>query len=385
MIQVLKTSFNQEIRLSIPPEVESLLLSSAHVLPVQKLALEASQLVLERYQIELDELATKIRRSIEQIGGVLAPIRLLPDELIVEICRHAKGDRYTSHYHIVGSKAPWVFSQVCRRWRTVVLSASRLWSSLNLLVARRVPDPTPWTEARFDMLRECVRRTGASPLSIYLSASGGNSPQEDVAIIKLYDFLVDHSEKLESLHMELYGDCLSFQQAIRLKGRLPRLKELYIQRSTLSIFDTVFRDAPALVDVTIEEGSSVPIPTFTASLSDAQRLPFHQLTHISYLGPVQSIATILSHAPNLVSYHTDSGSNRLHTVPVVHTNLRRLHCTARSLYGLTIPNLEYLSVCGMRENANIQYFTSFLAAPHCFLQHLVVEGTFDKPALSTFA
>jgi hypothetical protein len=88
-----------------------------------------------------------------------------------------------------------------------------------------------------------------------------------------------------------------------------------------------------------------------------------------------------------VSYNVEMDP-RLDHIPYVtvrHANLRRLTCTGRCLYGLTLPNLEYLSVWALRQSTDVENFTSFLCAPHPFLQHLVAEGRFDKSAISTFA
>ncbi|KAJ7156647.1 hypothetical protein C8R46DRAFT_860900, partial [Mycena filopes] len=75
------------------------------------------QAALKRLVQQCEELQTFVKTH----RAVLSILRLLPDEILLEIFQHCLAP------HDARATAPWVVSHVCRRWRAVALSSPQLW------------------------------------------------------------------------------------------------------------------------------------------------------------------------------------------------------------------------------------------------------------------
>ena len=80
-------------------------------------------------QAILDELRLKcepLRKFITEQNTILAPVRRLPAEILIEIflCMDYNISCFSSRW------PPSLIGQVCRGWRHVVLSTQKLWSSI---------------------------------------------------------------------------------------------------------------------------------------------------------------------------------------------------------------------------------------------------------------
>ncbi|KAK0234324.1 hypothetical protein IW262DRAFT_1425066 [Armillaria fumosa] len=86
-------------------------------------------------RVVLNELLAEEKRVqdiIEWCRTIVSPIRRIPEDIIREIfltCWETEGEIKDS---LNGKFAPFVLSKICREWRSVALSTSRLWSTISL-------------------------------------------------------------------------------------------------------------------------------------------------------------------------------------------------------------------------------------------------------------
>ncbi|SJL02868.1 uncharacterized protein ARMOST_06208 [Armillaria ostoyae] len=81
---------------------------------------------------ELLEEEKRVQDMIESCQTIVSPIRRIPEDIVREIflaCWETEGEIKDS---LNGKFAPFVLSKVCREWRTIALSTSRLWSTISL-------------------------------------------------------------------------------------------------------------------------------------------------------------------------------------------------------------------------------------------------------------
>ncbi|KAK0436215.1 hypothetical protein EV421DRAFT_2061245, partial [Armillaria borealis] len=81
---------------------------------------------------ELLEEEKRVQDMIESCQTIVSPIRRIPEDIVREIflaCWETDEERKDS---LNGKFAPLVLSKVCREWRSIALSTSRLWSTISL-------------------------------------------------------------------------------------------------------------------------------------------------------------------------------------------------------------------------------------------------------------
>ncbi|KAF7314729.1 Glucanase [Mycena kentingensis (nom. inval.)] len=116
-----------------------------------------------RLQALLNEAKSKhdaVYAEIAAHEALISPLRRLPDDILraVFLCTLPQ----TRNVVLTPTEGPMLLSLVCRRWRDVALSTSRLWASLHIVI--------PGSQTTTDALRRVVKlwlsRAGAAPLSI---------------------------------------------------------------------------------------------------------------------------------------------------------------------------------------------------------------------------
>ncbi|KAF8191420.1 hypothetical protein K438DRAFT_1830479 [Mycena galopus ATCC 62051] len=146
----------------------------------------------------------ELRRRLEQHESIVAPIRRVPPEIIVEIflqltAIEARTARHSYPYHLVEGasffekdykvmpgphRAPLLFGEVCRHWRAIALSTPRLWNSIFLHCV---------DEKLQNNIYLCdlwLKRSGSLPLSIRFSRDYHQSVPVPSKVIDLcQDFL----------------------------------------------------------------------------------------------------------------------------------------------------------------------------------------------------
>ncbi|KAF9462347.1 hypothetical protein BDZ94DRAFT_1261656 [Collybia nuda] len=141
---------------------------------------QLSQLNAEitRLQSKIDKLISKrdqLHTDIVRHRNLIAPLRRVPDELLQEIFFHCLP---VDHNPVMSChEAPLLLGRVCSHWRSTILSAPRLWSSIHIVVPNYIPAlPEDWSspETRNQSRDFCeaveawLSRSGDLPLSISL-------------------------------------------------------------------------------------------------------------------------------------------------------------------------------------------------------------------------
>ncbi|KAK0491780.1 hypothetical protein EDD18DRAFT_1109526 [Armillaria luteobubalina] len=81
---------------------------------------------------ELLQEEKRVQDIISSCQSIISPIRRIPEDIIREIflaCWETEGEIKDS---LKGKFTPFVLSKVCREWRSIALSTSRLWSTISL-------------------------------------------------------------------------------------------------------------------------------------------------------------------------------------------------------------------------------------------------------------
>lgn len=203
-------------------------------------------------------------RFVQQHRGIISPLRRLPLEILQEIFVWATLHVRPHNRYRTVSELPWRLSQVCRYWRASALSMSSLWSYIPTLQLKK---SRPTTKRQVDYVTELLRRSGQTPLDIYIW-----SPYYDHKSHPILDILLPHSNRWQMLTIEATPIVIAGLGAA--KGRLALLKYLTLQTPWHRYFD----------------GPSAPLDTFeiapqleTVSVSGPfvgeVKLPFSQLVH----------------------------------------------------------------------------------------------------------
>ncbi|KAJ7592304.1 hypothetical protein C8J56DRAFT_1046679 [Mycena floridula] len=212
--------------------------------------------------------------AIQDLQGLLHPLRQFPTELLCEIfiaCRNIW--QSMGHQHIYLPKrpdSPWNLGLVCQSWWQTCIHFPYLWSLINLYAG--VPPES--------QLQIMLERAGPAPLDIYIDDSeisygvGTTKLQPNVLA------LLSSAPRWKTLHIHMVQD-LKGLDAIR--SNLPMLKELHIACTNASCYlapFTMFEIAPALRKVTvfqpevIAEGEKLelelPWSTITHYTTDSQ-------------------------------------------------------------------------------------------------------------------
>ncbi|KIY63129.1 hypothetical protein CYLTODRAFT_324772, partial [Cylindrobasidium torrendii FP15055 ss-10] len=81
---------------------------------------------------DLEKTLGCVKAAITMHKGCSSPIRLLPDDVLLfifELRTFARRRSFEKKVNPLNTLAwpPWVLSQVCRRWRTLAVSDSKMW------------------------------------------------------------------------------------------------------------------------------------------------------------------------------------------------------------------------------------------------------------------
>ncbi|KAJ7311498.1 hypothetical protein DFH08DRAFT_756752 [Mycena albidolilacea] len=215
----------------------------------------------------------------------------MPPELLAEIfffCLPFDKDMFVDPDP---ADAPLVLCAVCRQWRSIALTTSKLWSSIYFDCDRWAIFETK-SEAEeaalyVEVCRDWIARARSTPLSLQLYANvydGAGS-----VVDSLLEIIGGVSQQWQNIDIDIGKDLpLPFPG----NGKYPLLEKLNVSspppdRSVLS-----FRDAPRLHDVFI--------PTYTTRIE----LPWHQLTKFgTERMDIEACLDLLRHASNLVDAH----------------------------------------------------------------------------------
>ncbi|KAK0436232.1 hypothetical protein EV421DRAFT_1981271 [Armillaria borealis] len=267
----------------------------------------------------LDELLNeerRVERTIECYKIIVRPICRIPEDVVREIFLTCLDTEKEGMDTLSGRFAPLFLSQVCRGWRSIALSTSRLWSSIRL---------------DFDLYRDelaCqyllqtyVLRSATHDITLSIHST------RDISKSHLIPVLLLSAPRWTNLSMTIpYNSLFAFSAA---RGSLHRLNRLSVQ---------FIGDVPGL-----PAGLAKPIfdafeyaPLLRSfSLRGAYRgisqinVPWSQLTEYAGHDLTSSYMDILKLAPDMesASLQCDEDSEYDHGVvrPSAHQRLRVLH------------------------------------------------------------
>ncbi|ESK93082.1 hypothetical protein Moror_8867 [Moniliophthora roreri MCA 2997] len=339
--------------------------------------------------------------------AVLHPIRIISDEILVQIFRNCAEEagmmelypRYGQPSFNCDSlntrKPPWTLSQVSRRWRSVALSDSSLWSYLGVMF----PDPRRPAQKQANMVSRLmlqIQRSRQFPLAVSFHSS---YPVE--RFNPLLVTVCSHSTRWENLRVKFRANGLESLQCLSslIKGNIPALRRLHLQ--TGSSIATIpsdnglvidgFQYAPNLQDLAIWG--------HTGRLADVLQIPWSQITRYrtfdrGLIAERSLCYAALSKMPNLETFHENRtlADNLVHTPPVNLSSLHTLsfgiagenpyyHSLSALLERLTLSNLRDLRIDATTEIEHLPQFLSHSAATLRVLKLRIKDSAAVVPLL----
>ncbi|KAL0570087.1 hypothetical protein V5O48_011881 [Marasmius crinis-equi] len=204
--------------------------------PVVSQFLHDVELEMKEYQVEINRLKTaiyaieskrdKLKRTADLYKSLLSPIHTMPSEILSMIFAIFCKENVLSRSTLPEALR---LSMVCGRWRDIVYSAPRLWSSIRI-------DFRAWTKD-FHILDELtehfMKKSGSSPLrlSLTFSAKESNDAQSarEGSQIALKT-LVGHCERWENVFLTVAPTYFPSSIFNPIRGRLPLLVSLDLDR-----------------------------------------------------------------------------------------------------------------------------------------------------------
>jgi hypothetical protein len=329
-------------------------------------------------QAVLDELRIKrkeLQKFTSEHEGFLAPIRLLPVEILTEIFALCMPEWGTPSFST--RQAPLIFGQVCIGWRRAASSAQNLWSSITVSFTR-CPDEA--------LAMAWLSRATSVPLSILLDAEYHPSAKKMWPVISQ---LVKYCDRWKHVEINLPSPMLLRLYSVR--HRLPWLESLHISKQDirfhLPLALDIFDFAPRLRILRID----------SRILLGKLKVPWNQLTELdAHYTSVTACLSILQLVPNLIKckMHCDSWVNPTdsilsHPMPILRfQHLQSLCIDTIGNPGVLVDHLE-LTVLrdvhiiydySIRQNSDEeswlsqQPFISFLSRSSHTLRSLVITN-----------
>ncbi|KAL0063517.1 hypothetical protein AAF712_009614 [Marasmius tenuissimus] len=204
-----------------------------------------------------------LKERIKQRRAAVSVTRRIPVELWVQIFARLYSmteDEYPLTLHT--SQGVWMapaiaLSQVCSRWRGILLSTPALWTSIDISLSSLPPSSQR-------LLELYLRNSKQHPLHVKLQGGNYYARIHAEAVETLRDTIMTHIHRSESLSCHHFG-----KQFVIPEGSLSNLIALTDNsRDRNAQWQAAFKDAPRLTSVT---------SSFLYPLHD---LPYHQLTSL---------------------------------------------------------------------------------------------------------
>ncbi|KAF8888081.1 hypothetical protein BD779DRAFT_1440283, partial [Infundibulicybe gibba] len=137
---------------------------------------------IARVELILEELKASradARRFADEHRAALSPLRKVPPEILSEIFSACMALRPTPstigkrHDSCQVRDFPWIFGQVCGRWRDIALASPNLWTNVDIYLgsgSHSLSDTTLPIEYFVRLVEMWLQRSGNLPLSIGLVA-----------------------------------------------------------------------------------------------------------------------------------------------------------------------------------------------------------------------
>ncbi|KIK62065.1 hypothetical protein GYMLUDRAFT_563052 [Collybiopsis luxurians FD-317 M1] len=272
------------------------------------------------------------RRSIDLTLSLFAPVRRLPEDVLVEIFSLyiqdsgiRRGERtYSltlSRQHRISSPC-FTLSRVCSFWQKVVFSRPAFWSSFSLNTTDLRRESKVMT-----ILSECLSRSANAPLSLYIRP--GNV--DDSLVQKnAFNLFLEQAGRWECLDLflprhNLTSRFISWMQSGEQSPTFSSLRHLaldgHFSLEVTSVFQMLLRSSHL---ETLSTGN-LDVPW-----SDFCQCDFSSLKKLEILGPSEgSVGQLLSRMPslevcNLISSFSGSPGDAQPTNTFYSSSLRRL-------------------------------------------------------------
>ncbi|PPQ72105.1 hypothetical protein CVT26_006883 [Gymnopilus dilepis] len=189
----------------------------------------------------------ELKGQIDAATALIATSRRLPDDVLREIFQQCLPANRNTPLKKTG--APWLFTQVCRRWRQVALETPSLWATIHISIdtMKTTPKfndrgwPTQVATQDDSLMRHQTRalavgswlaRSRSLPVSI--SFYGGSPKLVTKQSFDTYlDAVIPFASRWSSVLMEAHCDSLIQLASLRATD-LPRLKALFVYFNQLS-------------------------------------------------------------------------------------------------------------------------------------------------------
>ncbi|PBK59685.1 hypothetical protein ARMSODRAFT_774630 [Armillaria solidipes] len=308
-------------------------------------------LTLERISIEAD---------MEDAKALSSPVRRLPPDVLRTICLDAIPSPFEvmstldSHGSLNHTKSPWTLSQVCRSWRSTIVSSPELWSSMSLVLSNSFSSSI---FSQMFMLGLRFERSQNDPLTVACFSSS------DISSHPLLSLIITRVSAIKNLRVESPFQSLAALSFCR--GRLERLHELKIDASKSNWGSFVpiaersidaFEYAPNLRRFSAYGMLPQPIPM----------VPWTQLTHFGLQIDRMRELEVLRQATNLQGLEIRTGGS---------------FTTGEKYTSVFLPFLTSLTLSSTRTSGTspeLHVMFSLLSVPNLVVLHLIYAG---KPVL----
>lgn len=260
----------------------------------------------------------KLQSLIDNYKSIISPLRRFPTEVLAEIFLWTpKSLPGGYHYDVFDVTAgPWVVSQVCRRWRSMALSCSAMWSSMSLQVSEwqdfDLKDP-------ISLVNEALHRSGGRDLRFQLDCRLPQQVQQD-----MLEAFARHAPRWKDVDLRIPPALLPVLNACN--GSLPLLSKLRIDVDTAYDSGSVLHASEEVIAFQQSQHlRSITIDGFR-SPETMLKLPWTQLTSIEiYKATRSAMKTILQAVPSLedlvIEFEESDGGE---SATIVHPSLRKL-------------------------------------------------------------
>ncbi|KAG5652915.1 hypothetical protein H0H81_003115 [Sphagnurus paluster] len=216
-----------------------------------------------------EKTTARLHDDINRFKYLLAPIRLLPIEILVQIFLYTAVHEPQACIPLL-NQAPISTSQVCSAWRSASFLCSTLWSKLSVSFDKYKTT----SNANIELMNFWYSRADARPLSFLLTCRSNRIVKEITAALVPFSHRFSHL-CFDVDHLEDLKEFLSQRNTVL--TWLNKLK-IYIKYAPTELYTVnLFRCAPALRDVTFNIRSDM------LAIPSSFGFPWAQLTHLNLL------------------------------------------------------------------------------------------------------
>jgi len=282
--------------------------SSLEIGQIQELLIQPTQ-ELNRLNSEIQHLKStlsylfaqreKLQGFVNSHRALISPVRRLPPEVLSEIFVHCLQDKERNPTRSVG-EAPLLLTLVCRRWREIALSTTRLWRCIHIyfpsVVKRHEQRFKEIAERRSEGVKTWLSRSGSLPLSISLVVGLNRDRIALEEVVKpLLDVFFSFSHKWGDIMLRVPSGLLKvIEQTIKPE----ELKQL----RTLSIdYDMATRQLLVLGPVANNEAANqtVPLAGLICNAPALRQLTVHE--------PIQNVYKLDLDWSKLTHFRAETG------------------------------------------------------------------------------